>query len=90
MTKRVEAVDNLLTQTLGDELVILNLNDEKYYTLNGTGLQMWQLLTGGMTVDDTVQALLAEYEAEEAVIRSDLDKFIQYLQERSLVEIHDV
>ena len=85
----MEAIDNLLTQTLGDELVILNLNDEKYYTLNGTGLRMWQLLTGGMTVDETIQALLAEYEVEEAVIRSDLDNFIQYLQERSLVDVHD-
>ena len=89
MTKRVEAIDNLLTQTLGDELVILNLNDEKYYTLNDMGSRMWQLLTSGLTVDETIQALLAEYEVEEAVIRSDLDNFIRYLQERFLVEVHN-
>ena len=89
MTKRVEAIDNLLTQTLGDELVILNLNDEKYYTLNDMGYRMWQLLTSGLTVDETIQALLAEYEVEEAVIRSDLDNFIRYLQERFLVEVHN-
>jgi hypothetical protein len=90
MAKRVVAVENLLFQPLGDEAVILNLNDEKYYTLNGLGLRMWQLLTGGMAVDDTVQALLAEYEVEEAVLRADIEKFVQHLQERSLIEVHDV
>lgn len=90
MAKRVVAVKNLLFQPLGDEAVILNLNDEKYYTLNGMGLRMWQLLTGGMAVDDTVQALLTEYEVEEAVLREDIEKFVQHLQERSLIEVHDV
>ena len=89
MAKRVVTVANLLTQTLGDEAVILNLNTEKYYTLNGVGVRMWQVLTGGVPVDEAINILCEEYDVDRDVLDQDLQKFVQYLRDLGLVEVHE-
>jgi len=90
MVKRVSAVENLLVHTFGDEAVVLNLNTETYYTFNGVGMKMWQVLTTSPSIDDALQALQAEYEVTEDVLRTDMDEFIDHLHDLKLIEIHEV
>ena len=65
----------------GDEL---NLN--MMITLNGTGKFLWERLETGATMDELVQAMLAEYEVDEQTARAGAERFVNKLQERGFLE----
>lgn len=89
MAKCVTAAQDLLIHIFDDEMVILNLKNEKYYTLNDIGLRMWQVLTDGSSVDEATQVLMNEYDVEEQRLCEDLEKFIQHLRDLALVDVHE-
>lgn len=54
--------------------------------LNEAGAFLWQLLENDTTPDAVVNALLEQYEVDEATAKNDVDKFIAQLREASLLE----
>ena len=68
-----------------DEVVIINLENGNYYSLNGTGAEIWrELETGGAAVA-VAAALAARYEAPKTMIRQAVESFIRQLEEQGLV-----
>lgn len=68
-----------------DEVVLLNLEDGIYFSLDAIGARIWDLLTAGTTRDRIVAAILAEYEADPAEVERDVDAFLDQLLARRLV-----
>ncbi len=89
MTTRVNTAENLLVHNLGEEAVILNLSTEKYYTLNGVGYHMWQVLTSSTTLDEAFSKLQEEYDVEESTLRHDFESFVNHLNEQLLIVTHE-
>lgn len=87
MSKRISPVANLLVHEYGDEGVVLNLNTETYYSLNGVAVRMWQALTSSDTVETAVTTLQAEFEVAEADLRRDVDEFIAQLHGMKLIDV---
>jgi hypothetical protein len=76
---------NVLSRTVGDEEVLLDLSTELYYGINPTGSRIWQLLKEGKSPREISRHLADEFEitAEEAY--QDVLDFINYLQKKGLV-----
>ena len=79
----------ILREVAGEQVVIpsgdsLDLN--MMITLNDTGATLWKKLEEGAELADLTAALLAEYEVDEATARADLDEFLDYLGQLSLLE----
>lgn len=55
-------------------------------TLNESGSFFWDCFCSDVTVDDVVKKVLAEYDADEATVRKDVEKFVEMLKENDLVE----
>ena len=89
MTKRVFASENVLIHTFGADSVVLNLDTEVYYTLNGTGIRMWQVLTTAASIDEAVQTLQQEYEVDEATLRQDVEEFIAKLKDLKMIKVDE-
>jgi hypothetical protein len=53
---------HVLATARGDELVLLDLEGERYYTLNEVGSRVWTLLDGGATRAGIVDTLRREYD----------------------------
>lgn len=87
MPTHVSTAENLLVHNLGEEAVILNLATEKYYTLNGVGYHMWQVLTSSATLDEAFGKLRDEYEVDEKVLRQDFEAFVQHLNQQQLLVV---
>jgi len=68
-----------------DEVVIINLENGNYYSLNGTGAEIWRELEAGGFAEAVAAALVARYEAPEATIRQAVESFIRQLEEHGLV-----
>ena len=55
-------------------------------SLNETGAFLWKLLAEGITKEDLLVKMLAEYDVDEEVAKTHIDTFIKKLEESGLLE----
>src|SRR2546421_118713 len=65
---------------LGDET-------EQYFGLDETGTRMWQLVTGSPNIDAAYQELLAEFDVEPELLRSNLTELLSRLVDSGLLQV---
>jgi len=78
---------NVLVRVLDRESVLLNLETEQYFGLDETGTRMWQLLTGSPSIDAAFQELLAEFDVEPELLRSNLMELLSRLVDSGLLQV---
>jgi Coenzyme PQQ synthesis protein D (PqqD) len=81
----VKPAPQVLFQEVEGELVLLDMQGERYYTLDDVGTRCWQLLAEQGDIDKVVAAMLTEFDVDEATLRSDLDALIAKLSAAGLV-----
>jgi hypothetical protein len=79
----------LLATDFGGELVLLNLRDGVYYSLEDVGIRIWQLLQDPVTVAVIRDALVSEYDVDPARCERDIQTFLGELAGKGLVEIRE-
>jgi hypothetical protein len=82
---RVVAGEDVLIRTVGDELVLLDLQKGVYYGLNATGARIWELLASGLSIDETIACLESEHHASRESLTRDVVDLIEELRERDLI-----
>lgn len=70
-----------------DGAVILDAIRGTYYSLNGVGVEVWIRLEAGMTPSQIEQALVKEFQTSADVVAQDIQRFIEKLRQKSLIEI---
>lgn len=75
----------VLTQAVGDDLVLLDMKSSNYYYLNPVGVEIWSLLKEGRTADQIAGTLLPRFEVTEAALRADVDAVIRDLLSAGLI-----
>lgn len=82
----VQIGDSVLYQTLKDEVVLLNMSDQRYYGLNDTGSRMWELLLELRNVSAVEDRLFAEFDTDRGSIRDDLEQLVSKMLEKDLLK----
>ncbi len=72
---------------LDGEIVILGLRDGIYYGLNPVGARIWQLIQEPRTVAELRDRLLEEYDVEPEQCTQELLALLEKLADRELVEV---
>jgi hypothetical protein len=83
---RVRHGDRVLSQTLGGEVMLLDLKSEQYFGLNAVGTRIWELIGELGEVDRVFAALLAEYDAEPDTLAGDLRSLLTRLVDAGLLQ----
>jgi coenzyme PQQ synthesis protein D (PqqD) len=78
---------HVLVRFLDRESVLLNLETEQYFGLDETGTRMWQLVTGSPNIEAAYQDLLAEFDVEPELLRSNLTELLGRLVESGLLKV---
>ena len=84
---RAAAPAHVLIRFLDHESVLLNLETEQYFGLDEIGTRMWQLVTGSPNIDSAYQELLAEFDVEPELLRSNLAELLSRLVESGLLQV---
>jgi hypothetical protein len=84
---RVRIPDDILISNLQDESVILNLDSERYFGLDGVGTRMLTVLSTSNSIEAAYELLAAEYDVDAKVLRQDLTTLIENLLQQGLVSI---
>ena len=83
----VVAADDVLASAFGDEIVVLNLRDGVYYTLDEVAARVWTLIASPASVSSIRDAIVAEYEVELDRCERDVRALLQTLASHGLVNV---
>jgi hypothetical protein len=68
------------------EVVVLDSRDSLYYSVNGSGGELWSALRAGTTESDLAQLLIDRHGIEAIRARADVTAFVTQLTEAGLLE----
>lgn len=89
-TTVVVASPRQISCEVGDEAVLLSLEDGEYYGLNAVGTSIWQLLQVPRPVATIRDQLLAEFaDVEPAACEAEVMAFLTELARLELIELDD-
>ncbi len=82
--------DGFLIREVAGQIVVLpiggDLDLNMMISLNETGKFLWEHLQEETDVDKLVQALLSEYDVDEATARRSVEAFVEKLKQNELLD----
>jgi hypothetical protein len=85
--QRITIREEVLSRQLDGEAVLLDLQSGTYFGLNEIGAFVWDLVSAGKTVGEIRNGVLDAYEVEPEVVDADLERLIDDLRRRGLVDL---
>ncbi|TLD42024.1 MAG: hypothetical protein JETT_1733 [Candidatus Jettenia ecosi] len=73
----------------GKEAVLLHLGTKMYFTLNETGLRIWQMLNSGLTPEEISEQFLKEFDISPEKAKESILNLIDELITEKLVKVAD-
>lgn len=78
--------DDIITRSVGDEMIVLNLESGDYHSLNAVGAAIYRTILRGASVDDVVNAVVTEFDVDAGSARLDIEHFLDEEARAGLVE----
>ena len=80
-----------VVRKVGGESVVVPVGEmsKKFHgmiNLNETGAFLWEFYTAEHTIEEGVNALLAEYEVEREIAQADVEQFVKTIEESGFAE----
>ncbi len=81
----MRAAEGVVAKAVGEELLLLDAKRGIYQGLDAVGTRVWQLVTGGSSLDETLSVLLEEYEVGREQLRQDVEQLLDELRRDGLL-----
>jgi PqqD family protein of HPr-rel-A system len=85
MKTMIARADTLSTQSVGDELLILDQGAGKIHQLNETAALIWRKCEAGLSAEEVAQALAESYDIGEEAATKDVAATLEKLQALDLI-----
>jgi hypothetical protein len=87
LESKIKAKQNLIETVLVDELIMVDVEDGKYYALKGTAVVIWSKIQHEIGVKTLIDSLISEYDDQEGLLKEDVLKYLNDLYDKGLVKI---
>jgi hypothetical protein len=77
----------ILAGAVHDETVMMDIDSGRYYGLNDIGSEVWRRLETPCQFGKLVDSLVADYDADRAVIADDVRKLLATLAEHKAITL---
>jgi hypothetical protein len=77
---------DVVFQTLGPEMVLLNLHTGVYWSLNESGARIWKEISSHGNEQKTLDALGSHYSASRSELRAAVQQLVEDLVREGLLE----
>jgi hypothetical protein len=84
----VSATKDAVACEFGNGLALLNLKSNIYYSLNGVGAFIWELIQEPRSIADIRGAVLARYNVDPKRCQADVDALLKGLADNGLARLH--
>lgn len=85
---RYEPAPGVLFGRQAEQVVLLSLRGQSYFTLNASGSMIWDALVGGATVESAAEQLADSFDISLYEAKSDLRAFVERLSQRGLLRLN--
>lgn len=72
---------------LGGEVVILDMHSDEYFSLDGVGTRIWEMIETPTTVREILVVILRAYDVEPAIAERDLLAVLAEMAEEGLIQV---
>jgi len=72
-------------KVIDGEAIIMNLSTGAYYSMDGAGAVVWELLEGGSSAEALSAGLAARYGLESGAVQADLERLVAELLREELI-----
>ncbi len=83
----IEIGDSVLYQTVGDEIVLLDMTNQEYFGLDSVGADVWKLILEHRDIAAVAGRLASIYAIDEQTARRDIEPLISDLMAAKLLKI---
>ena len=84
MKKKVNS--NVLFSKIGEEIILMSMEAESYFSLNSVGSRIWELLSiKSLTLDEIIHQLSNEYNISIEDCRKDVMEFLDEMSGKKLI-----
>jgi hypothetical protein len=80
---------DVLAAKLATDTVLLDMRTKNYFQLNATAARAWQALERGLSEDQVVDELCAEFDAPRETVEAEIRQLLEALMARGLVRSRD-
>ena len=77
----------LVSSDIDGEVVMMSIENGKYYGLDLVGSRIWEVLENPLPVSDLIDQLLVEFEVDRETCEKDVMYFLQKLDDDDMLEI---
>ena len=84
----VSAARDAVACEFGNGLALLNLKSNVYYSLNGVGAFIWELIQEPRSIADIRSAVLARYNVDPERCQADVGALLKGLADNGLARLH--
>ena len=85
LDNRLSIPPQVMSRLVGDETVLLDLASGHYFGVEGVGKLIWESVSDGKTLAETVDAIVDEFDVEKSQAEADVSAFASQLVERGLL-----
>jgi hypothetical protein len=79
MKPKISLAPNILSKRLGEELILINLETDRIYSLNLTGAKAWEIIEDTKDLDLVKIGLLDQFDVTPELLDEELDRIINAL-----------
>jgi hypothetical protein len=83
----LRASEGVLKRTAGTETVLLDLDSEEFFGLDGVGARAFELFEQPRRLDAVINTLLEEYDVDRETLRADVADLVSALLARNLLVV---
>ena len=76
---------NVIQETIDGEVVIVNLDNGNYYSLDNVGAVIWSFIESGAAVAEVVVRIRQRYEGNHVDVEDAVNQFVAELQQEALI-----
>lgn len=77
--------DHVVSARQADRTILLDMHRGRYYSLDGVGGRIWEMLQSGHALPELRDRLAAEYDAPPGRIGLDVETLVEQLRAKGLV-----
>jgi hypothetical protein len=81
---RIDAA-NIMHETIDGEVVVVNLENGTYYSLDAVGADVWGRLADGASIATLVENIATRYDTESGRITAGIEAFVRRLADEKLI-----
>ena len=79
--------EEVCAKVMEGEAIIINLSNGIYYSLDGVGGTVWQMIELGYSIEEMIQTISVHHKISSEQVKLDLEKLVEEMIQENLIKV---